>query len=256
MVDKPYWRIIRPFPVDPSSQIRERFPYAPGGSTRSYLSDADYAPDRIELLRSYYTLERDFVRLLEFVEPTDSNLHVFSIRMYELLLRACTEVEANCKAILTANGYQEAGKWSISDYRKINESSRLSDYELRVIGWRQPPRVFRPLADWANDNSAPWYRAYNAVKHDRHREFEQANLENTINAIAAVRAILFSQFFVHSFRAQESIGMYTHDDEEWLSHEDSIFVLKPPQTWTDDERYDFDWNELRDLPDKFERYKF
>ena len=256
MLKRPYRRIIRPFPVDASSVPNELFRYEPGGPTGSYLKDPDYAQDRIEAVRSYYTLERDLVHLFDYVEPTDSNLPAFSIRMYELLLRACTEVEANCKAILAANKYQITNDWRMSDYRRINQSSRLSDYEVRIIVWRQPPRVIRPFVDWANKKSPSWYCAYNAVKHDRHREFEQANLENTIGAIAALRAILFSQFYVYAFRARDSIGIYTHDDDQWLSHEDSVFAVRPPQTWADDERYDFDWSQLQGLPDRFEQYQF
>ena len=255
MLTKPFRRIVRPFPEEVASHWPERFPYYRRESS-GYMEDQDYASGRIEAVRSYFTLERDLVRLFEYVEPADSNLGVFSIRLHEMLLRAAIEVEANCKAILVANGYRQARDWNISDYRKVDKSSRLSDYELKVIIWRSAPRVIRPFAEWAQGSSTAWYLAYNAVKHDRHRQFEQANIENTVTAVAAVRAILFSQFYINAFSPRQSVVMHSFDSDHFMTFEDSIFGLKPPQTWTDPERYDFDWSALEAMPDRFAQFPF
>lgn len=119
MLDKPYRRIIRPFTLSEDG-------YSVGVLDDSYLMDSDYVPDRVTLIRAYNTIERDLVRLFEYVEPADANLATYSHRVYELLLRACTEFEANCKGILNANAYAKSGNWNIADYYRINSSSRLS----------------------------------------------------------------------------------------------------------------------------------
>jgi hypothetical protein len=54
-----------------------------------------------------------------YVEPADKNLECYSYRIHALLLRACIELEANCKAILKENGYSKGGNWKIDDYKKI-----------------------------------------------------------------------------------------------------------------------------------------
>ena len=48
---------------------------------------------------------RDLNEIFDFVEPSNDNTSVYSHRIYELLLRAATEFESNCKGILKANGY-------------------------------------------------------------------------------------------------------------------------------------------------------
>ena len=47
MLDKPFRRIIRPFPKDDSPVVPELFPYQRRGASDSYLEDPDYAPDRM-----------------------------------------------------------------------------------------------------------------------------------------------------------------------------------------------------------------
>jgi hypothetical protein len=248
MLDKPYRRIIRPFTLSEDG-------YCVGVLDDSYLMDSDYAPDRVTLIRAYNTIERDLVRLFEYVEPADANLSTYSHRIYELFLRACTEFEANCKGILSANAYAKSGNWNIADYYRINSSSRLSDYDLRIAFWHDGDKVLRPFSDWATGSSVSWYQDYNAVKHNRSGKFGLASLHNLLLAVSGVFAVLFSQFFILSFRAHASVGMYNQGDG-WFSHENSIFAIKPPQTWTADECYHFEWSDLVQRADRFDAYSF
>ncbi len=250
MIDKPYRRIIRPFTLSTENGYS-----AAGTSNDSYLTDGDYADGRVNLIRAYNTIERDLVRLFEYVEPANANLSTYSHRLYELLLRASTEFETNCTGILGANGYTKAGNWNISDYHKLNGSSRLSDYELRISIWHDGPKLLQPFHEWSAGISLTWYQDYNAVKHDRSTQFQLANLENVLLAVSSVFASLFSQFYIQSFRAYPSVGMYQFDDG-WFSHENSIFAIKPPQTWTSDQCYNFDWSDLRYKPNRYGVYSF
>lgn len=247
MQHRPYRRIIRPFPAEDN----EPFPY----DRENYIRDVDYSTGRIEAVRSCFTLQSDLIRLFEYIEPADENLGAFSIRLYELLLRACTEIEANSKAILTANGYQKSGNWNMDDYKKINSSSRLCDYEVEVNIWRQSTRIFRPFEKWAQNESLPWYQAYNNIKHNRHENFKQANLENAVNAIAGVVAILFSQFYVDALHTRKELDFYSYHGG-FFSENDLIFGIKPSQEWTDEERYEFNWVSLENSSDKFQLYSF
>ncbi len=53
-----------------------------------------------------------------------------------------------------------------------------------------PFRNFDPSISASPD----WYAAYNAVKHNREENLEQANLENCMNAVAGILVLLYSQF--------------------------------------------------------------
>lgn len=90
-IQKPYYRIMRPGSVFISR----------------YVLDPRYASNRKQLGRVYLNLENKLNKILDYVEPDERNLKTFSIELYTLLLRACTEVETNCKLILSANGVSE-----------------------------------------------------------------------------------------------------------------------------------------------------
>lgn len=71
--------------------------------------------------------------LFSFVEPADQNLNTYSHRIQQLLTRCCIEVEANLTAILLENGYSKAPNDLIMrDYRTIEYSHKLSEYEVRM----------------------------------------------------------------------------------------------------------------------------
>jgi hypothetical protein len=230
-LSRPYKRIARPFNSPTGS-------YVGGTIDQSYLAHHDYAPDRTTAIRGYHAIESDLRRLFEFVEPDNRNLDTFSTRIYELLLRAATEFESNCKAILLANGYTSGGDWNIGDYKKIESATRLSEYELRLSIWADSPRQIRPLHQWATGGSLPWYQDYNTVKHNRVDEFTRANLKNAVDAVAAVFAILFAQFNILAFSPHELVSEL-NDWNGWLTHHNSIFWIKQPRSWNTNECYGF-----------------
>ncbi|MEH1907413.1 hypothetical protein [Nostoc sp.] len=244
---KPYRKIIRPFELPSGDYVNDSM-------DKWYLIDFDYAPDRISLIRAYSILEKDLVKILEYIEPNDDNLNTYSHRLYEILLRACTEFETNCKGILEANSYKKPGNWNISDYEKINKSSYLSEYEIQMSIWRGSHKILKPFEDWKTGKSLSWYQQYNSVKHDRNNNFKSANLKNVILAVSGVLTVLFSQFYILAFRSHpvSSIDI----DDTWYLHENSIFAIKPPQNWVINECYDFNWDNLKSQPDKFDNYQF
>ena len=86
----------------------------------------EFAESPEHYVRAFLLLQKDLHDLFDYVEPADTNLQCFSYRIHALLLRACVEVEANCKAILKENGYKRVGDWSMRDNRKIRDPSPLS----------------------------------------------------------------------------------------------------------------------------------
>jgi hypothetical protein len=230
-LNRPYKRIARPFNTPSGS-------YVGGIISESYLVDHNFAPDRTTAIRGYHAIENDLRRVFEFVEPHDRNDNVFSTRLYEIFLRASTEFESNCKSILSANGYTRSGDWNMNDYKKIEAATRLSEYQIQLTIWSDAPRVLKPLAHWSSGGSLPWYQDYNKVKHNRTDEFERANLKNTLDAVAALFAILFAQFNILAFSAHELVSSL-EDWNGWLAHHNSIFWIKLPTGWTASECYGF-----------------
>ena len=100
-------------------------------------------------VRAYLLLQKDLEELFDYVEPSDQNLNCYSYRTHELLLRACVEVEANCKAILLENGYPKPrDDMNRNDYIKIEKSHRLSEYQVRVPTWTGAAGMRTPFSAW------------------------------------------------------------------------------------------------------------
>lgn len=243
-LSKPYFRIIRP-------EIR-------GSQCRDYEIDPRYAENRVSLCRSTNLIIKDLKVLFEYIEPCEENLKTFSHRTYELLLRAATEFETNCKAILSANGYQKLnGRLNITDYYKIENSSKLSEYSVKLYGWRNSDKILTPFI-WKlsnNNHTLDWYQHYNAVKHDRFKNFSKASLINVINAVAGLVITLYSQFSIHAFSSYAPGTFFTIDDG-YSTVKNSIFAIKEPASWNDDDMYGFNWNKLKNDNDPFKKFSF
>lgn len=245
MHSNPYFRICRPF--------------ADGGyfsSQDMYFADTRYAGDRVHFVRAYHLLEQQLLRIFEFVEPADGNLPTYSHETYSLLLRACTEFEANARAILVANGYQKTGNWNIEDYYRVQGATRLADYEITIPIWSGPGGVFRPFKEWHLAHSLTWYRDYQSVKHNRSQNFQRASLGNLIEAVSGVFCILFSQFHFLAFDPYHQPSMFSSDDSgPTFFHERSLFVVRTC-AWPADERYNFNWNSLKNSAQPFKQFAF
>ncbi len=247
----PYKRITRPFYLSDNS-----CPYVRQGEEiyTSYFLHHEYAPDRANAIRAYHTIESDLIRLFEYVEPHDDNLRTYSTRLYELLLRAATEFESNCKAILQANGYNKKSRCDISDYKKIDSASRLSEYKVKLSFWSMSPKIVSPFSAWTDDTKLSWYANYNAVKHNRNTEFKHASLENVVDSVAALFVILFSQFNIQIFSPHQIVSSRDEFDGS-ISHHNSIFSIQELKTWSREECYEFS---IKDFPDgiNFEKFAF
>lgn len=238
-IKKPYNRIYRPI----------------ANSFSTYVLDNRYASDRASLCLSYKILEKDFKKFFEYVNPSDSNLNTYSHRIYELFLRTSTEFETNCKQILCANSYGKTKNLTINDYHKINKATKLSDYEVCINIWESGKKIIKPFAAWSNGASLQWYQDYNVVKHNRNQNFAKSNLENLLNAMAAIYAILYAQFGAYSFNPYNEINMIEDNFDGTKFLGESIFSIKPI-SWDSNDEYDFDWETLKNTPDPLDKFSF
>ena len=245
---KPYFRIARGITYDDEENL-----FTP------YVLDARYCKERSALCHAYKILQKDLETLFEYIEPCDSNKFAYSHRTFELMLRICTEFEANCKGILVANHYNKDPKnFNIKDYWKLNSATKLSDYKLLLRTWYPSSLELRPFAQWQNTTYQPlvWYQAYNDAKHNRDTKFNRSNLENTIQALAALLCVLYAQFNIHTthlYRPPQEL--YSENSLGMGGLEGSIFDISPP-TWSALECYDFEWKVLKHTPKPFEKWQF
>ncbi len=220
----------------------------PGNVTEAYR-DACKSPEAIRCFASYELLKKDLRAAFEYIEPDKPNMDTYSHRTYELLLRACTEVEALCKQVFDKNGVDMRGKTDIRRYSDLEHPMQLSTYEIACYGFTC--QDFQPFAAFANairDQRSPeWYRAYNDAKHNRMSKFDRASLWNAIQAIGAVYTLLVAQYGPRFDRAVHGtvVGVPFMDPPD-------MFSTRALPHWPNDERYEFDWNSLKGTADAYQ----
>ncbi|NQT60367.1 MAG: hypothetical protein HQ557_15415 [Bacteroidetes bacterium] len=233
------------------------------------MNDSRYVEYPGQFIKAIEILYKDFETLFDYIEPSDENEKCYSFRIHELMLRTCTEIEANLKGILQSNGYkrfnkkgEEVSNYCMDkDYCKIEKTHHLSSYEVHIPHWRGVNKIRKPFAMWfemTNFEALPWYQAYNSVKHNRFEEFSKANFGNVIEALCGLIILLASQFYNSNFAAAHvgfAIGGVSFSDG-LNSAIGTPFRVKFPDDWTEEEKYEFKWELIKDDPEPFSRLDF
>ena len=244
---RPYYRTVRCFVRSQNS----------GWSAWQYVHHPAYAVSPQRFVQGYLMIQKDLAHILENVEADDRNGLVFGYRLHELLMRTCVEVEANFKAILKANLFTSTRRWTMREYSRVERSHRLSEYQILLPTWRGSMGEFSPFSAWNDQRPLPWYEAYNASKHDRHESLVDANLQMLIQAIGGLNVLLTAQFNTEDYSGSPDVlelgGSSVH---KWQLALGGLFRIEHPKNWTDDQLYDFDWNDLKDLPDPFQKFDY
>ncbi len=241
-INRPYRRTCRQFMYGS---------YTEGGRWQ-YMAHPQFAQAPEHYVRAFLLLLKDLQELFDYVEPADKNLSCYSYRIHSLLLRACVEVEANCKAILTENGYSKAGDMNMNDYKKIEKTHLLSSYQVKVPTWSGNRYARSPFLAWSTGRSLPWYQAYNTTKHDRHSEFEKATFGHLIDACCGLLVLLSAQFETNDFSPGNTLMAFEGANDGMENGIGGYFRVKFPDNWPVELRYDFDWQKLKHEADPFQ----
>ncbi|MBL8447327.1 MAG: hypothetical protein JNJ44_07935, partial [Zoogloeaceae bacterium] len=154
----------------------------------------------IEHWNYFLTLEEDIDRLARYLQPTQANFAAYSIEMARILMVAAAEIDVVAKQ-LCRNIDEKSNAKTIDKYREkiVAKFPRITDAGVTL------PRfglTLQPWGQWKSANSPSWWGAYNNVKHHRHTNFEDANLENCLNAAAALFVLLLFFYKDHAKKGQ------------------------------------------------------
>jgi hypothetical protein len=143
--------------------------------------------------------------------PKSNNLSAYGHEIRNILLLACTEVEAQWKKIMQRNG--EANCFNTKHYVQLAEPLKLAEYRVSFSYYPELPPI-APFENWKKDSSKPtqdleWYAAYNAIKHDRETNFSQATLFRAFQAVTALFVMLCAQHgWAIALRGDEAAGAF------------------------------------------------
>jgi hypothetical protein len=177
-------RMARPFHIEP------------GDETLSYPGEV---ADRSAIAKSrgqVAVLSRALDELCQTVHPEGQNLEVYGHDIRNLLILACTEVEAQWRGVLQANGVV-LERPNTADYVRLCKPMRLTEYavSLAAFPWLEPLAPFRVWDARGNPTKdLAWYQAYNDTKHDRDGRFDQATLRHALDAVCALVIMTVAQY--------------------------------------------------------------
>jgi hypothetical protein len=124
-------------------------------------------------------------RIFDIVSPSLDNLKVYGHEIRSLLLLVCTEVEAIFKFLMYCENEKDKGNMKI--FFTIKDKAKIDQWSVQFRAFPVFGRI-SPFSGWRDKvlyTPLNWYNAYNSTKHNRHINFDQANIENVINSIAA-----------------------------------------------------------------------
>jgi hypothetical protein len=169
------------------------------------------------------------------VSPDKKNLSVYGPQLRQLLLAACTEVEASWRGILRDNEYSKE-HLNTKDYVKLCDPLQLDEYALGL--WDYPATQWlRPFKGWdpaKATESLPWYHAYNLTKHDRERHLADTSLCRAISAVAATLALASAQFGMELFAqggGRYSQSTFKINGPTFAPHRDGYVPLPTGGRW-------------------------
>lgn len=149
----------------------------------------------------FLALDDDVMRLSRYIELTKDNFNAYSLEMARILFAAASEVDVVAKQICRKlNPKKKADK--IIHYR-AQITTEYPDISTAVVRIPKFGLTLNPWQQWGiEENNPVWWKAYNNVKHHRHTNFADANLHNTLNAVAGLFILLLYFYPEEALNAQ------------------------------------------------------
>lgn len=132
----------------------------------------------------YLAFECDVESLARYIEFKESNYCTHSIELARLLLAASSEADVLLKEVCKLIDPSQRPQ-NIDQYKDIIRNDGGEWWNIRVESRRYGLQL-NPWSNWAGGDNPDWWWAYNKVKHERSNHFQQANLKNTLNSVAAL----------------------------------------------------------------------
>ena len=134
----------------------------------------------------FLAIESDLTRTTRFVEFNEDNFKTYSVEFARILLSASSEVDVLFKELCSITNPNKSYN-NIKDYRECITSNYPKFYTFEVL-IPQYDLVRKPWKEWPPNSTInpSWWDSYNNVKHQRVKNYQEANLENAIDSVAGL----------------------------------------------------------------------
>jgi len=161
--------------------------------------------ERHEAEQALIIIFEKLIDLFSYIEPNPASLDkVYSHRLRELLILACTEFENQCVTLMKKLNISPKSKnYITADYICLLQRGFLDEYSFSFPAYSNLS-PFTPFAHWGSSaptQSLGWYNNYNETKHDRSANFDKATLNSVINAVLSnivLHVVRFGPYSLHN----------------------------------------------------------
>lgn len=126
----------------------------------------------------YLMLEKRVIELEPYIAFDKSNYQTYSLRIMDLLISVCCEVESLFILISKKEG-------NINSYLNfLNNDQFYSSVKKDLVNF-QDIDILEPFK-LNSKNQLEWWHSHNCLKHNRIKDFQTATFKNLINALAGL----------------------------------------------------------------------
>jgi len=174
--------------------------------------------DGAELIVSWFVdVEQRLAGLLTTVPYSPNTKDVFVPPLSGIILEACSLLDV----VFREQMVPKQPKANICDFRKFYEK----EFSLSAKGtlfYRHPVVILRPFQCWgdptATSDSPPWWKNYNALKHNRVESYSLSTLETAVEAVCAIHQAISA--FPIFYEAMKRHGfLHGRSDVDWKLRE-------------------------------------
>jgi hypothetical protein len=132
-----------------------------------------------------------------YVEITPDHYQVYSVEYGKILQAVGIEIEVVCNRLCAclepSINFRHA---SMEDYRQVITAHfpRFYLMDISVDGYKIN---LQPWIEWHNARHPLWWEACENIRYNRFISYKEANLQNTLNALAALMGLLLYYFKKH-----------------------------------------------------------
>ena len=170
----------------------------------------------------FLAIEKDLENLSRYIEFANANLGTYSIELTHILLSASSEVDVIMKQLcLLIDPTQTTN--NINDYKNVVQA-QLGTFINEEICIARFGLSYRPWDNWNGTQNPDWWRSYNNVKHQRNNHFNEANLQNTINAVGSL-LLTVVYYYKYAFTAEAGHEIDFRETTRQLQPESSFMRI-------------------------------
>lgn len=151
----------------------------------------------------YKNLEKEFIKLADYIHFSDDQLNMYSMHIADLIVRCAVEIEALSKELYNKLGgnmspvdnqgnsrdlYFDTDCLDLLEQKWLLSKKQITVSAINFYFTDEKNKVLTPLhkANKRGTSGSKWKQAYQAVKHDRRNSLKKASIGNLLYAMGAL----------------------------------------------------------------------